>query len=146
MKNVVPAHRRHDISDETWALLEPHLLGREGAWGVSPRTIDCLSMRCSGFCERARHGGICRPITADGANMHRRFIRWRDKGVLEKLLNLLINEPDDEWLMIDTSHCKAHPYAAGVKGGHQDMSRTQGGSIPRYIWPWMRRVCRSESF
>ncbi len=42
MKNVVPAHRRHDISDETWALLEPHLPGREGACGVSLRTTDCL--------------------------------------------------------------------------------------------------------
>src|SRR5690348_12041172 len=25
------------------------------------------------------------------------------------------------------------------------MSRTKGGSTPRYIWPWMRLVCRSES-
>ncbi len=49
--------------------------------------------------------------------MHRRFIRWRDKGVWEKLLSLLINEPDDEWPMIDASHCKVHPHAAGVKGG-----------------------------
>ena len=27
------AHRRHDISDETWALLEPLLPGRAGSWG-----------------------------------------------------------------------------------------------------------------
>ena len=27
------AHRRHDLSDQTWALLEPHLPGRAGAWG-----------------------------------------------------------------------------------------------------------------
>lgn len=33
MKETVPAYRRHDISDETWALLEPHLPGRKGAWG-----------------------------------------------------------------------------------------------------------------
>ena len=25
------------------------------------------------------------------------------------------------------------------------MSRTKGGSIPKYIWPWMRMVCQSES-
>jgi hypothetical protein len=40
----------------------------------------------------------------------------------------LINEPDYEWLMIDTTHCKVHPYAAGAQGGHQGMGRTQGGS------------------
>ena len=28
-----PAHRRHDISDTVWQILEPHLLGRKGTWG-----------------------------------------------------------------------------------------------------------------
>ena len=27
------AHRRHDISDNVWHLLEPHLPGRSGSWG-----------------------------------------------------------------------------------------------------------------
>ncbi len=72
---------------------------------------------------------------------------WRDlphKGVWESLLEELIDEPDYEWLMIDASHSKVHPHASGAKGGNQDMSRTKGGSIPKYIWPWMRMVCRSE--
>ena len=59
--------------------------------------------------------------------MHRRFIRWRVKGIWEKLMEILIDEPDYEWLMIDASHCKVHPHAAGAKGGNQDMSRTKGG-------------------
>ncbi|CEK25316.1 conserved protein of unknown function [Xenorhabdus nematophila AN6/1] len=46
--------------------------------------------------------------------------------------------------MIDASHIKIHPHAAGTKGGNQDMGRTKGGSTQRYIWPWMRMVCRSE--
>lgn len=33
MKNPTPVHRRHDISEATWALLEPHLPGRKGVWG-----------------------------------------------------------------------------------------------------------------
>ena len=62
------------------------------------------------------------------SNTHRRFIRWRDKGVWEKLLEILIDDPDHEWLMIDASHCKVHPHGAGAKGGNQEMSRTKGGS------------------
>ncbi|SEJ31023.1 hypothetical protein SAMN05216318_14514, partial [Nitrosomonas eutropha] len=31
--HMTPAHRRHDISDKVWSLLEGHLPGREGAWG-----------------------------------------------------------------------------------------------------------------
>ena len=46
--------------------------------------------------------------------------------------------------MIDASHCKVHPHAAGAKGGNQDMSRTKGGSTPRFTLPWIRLVCRSE--
>ena len=87
------------------------------------------------------------PPKYDGwSNTHRRFIRWRDKDIWEKLLEVLIDEPDHEWLMIDASHCKVHPPAAGAKGGNQDRSRTKGGSTPRSIWPWMRRVGRSEFF
>ena len=57
----------------------------------------------------------------------------------------LVDDTDFEWLMIDASHCKVHPHAAGARGGNQDMSRTKGGSTPRYIWPWMRMVCRCDS-
>ena len=77
------------------------------------------------------------------SNTHRRFIRWRDKGIWEQLMEILIDEPDYEWLMIDASYCKVHPHAAGAKGGNQDMSRTKGGSTQNDIWPWMRMVCRS---
>lgn len=31
--------------------------------------------------------------------------------------------------MIDASHCKVHPYAAGARGGNQCMSRTKGGGL-----------------
>ena len=40
---------------------------------------------------------------------------------------MVIVEPDFEWLLIDTSHCKVHLYAAGAMGGHQGLSRTKGG-------------------
>lgn len=97
-----------------------------------------------GFCEP---GAPWRDLPADYGhwkNVHRRFCRWRDKGIWEKLLEVVTNKPDYEWLMIDASHIKVHPYGTGAKGGNQDMSRTKGGSIQKYIWPWMRMVCRSE--
>ena len=105
------SYHRHDISDEMWSVLEPHLPGQRGQWGT----------------------------------VHQRFIRWRRKGIWEKLLKILIDEPDDEWLMIDASHVKVHPHAAGARGGNQDMPRIKGGSTPKYIWPWMRMVYQSES-
>lgn len=30
------------------------------------------------------------------------------------MLEILADEPDFEWLMIDASHCKVHPHAVGA--------------------------------
>jgi hypothetical protein len=67
------------------------------------------------------------------------------KRCLGKLLEILINEPDYEWLMIDANHIKVHLHAAGARGGNQDMSKTKEGSTSKFIWLWMQMVCRSES-
>ena len=138
-------HRRHDISDKDWGLLEQHLPGRKGVWGgIAKNNRQFINA----VFWILRTGAPWRDLLPDfggWSNTHRRFIRWRNAGVWEKLLDVLIEDPDYEWLMIDASHCKVHPHAAGAKGGNQDMSRTKGGSTPRYTWPWMRMVCRSES-
>ena len=139
------SHRRHDISDEVWTVLEPHLPGREGLWGG---IANDNRLFINAVFWILRTGAPWRDLPPDlggWKNVHRRFCRWRDKGIWENLLDAVIDEPDYEWLLIDASHAKVHPHAAGAKGGNQDMSRTKGGSTPRYIWPWMRMVCRSES-
>jgi len=138
------AHRRHDISDRVWELLEPHLLGRKGTWGGNARNNRQF---INAVIWILRTGAPWRDLPPDlggWKNTHRRFSRWRDKGVWEKLVEILKSEPDYEWLMIDASHIKVHPHGTGAEGGNQDMGRTKGGSTQRYIWPWMRMACRSE--
>ena len=137
-------HRRHDISDQAWFLLEPHLPGKKGSWGgVATNNRQFINA----VFWILRTGAPWRDLPPDYGgwkNTHRRFCRWRDKGVWEGLLEILVNDPDYEWIMIDATHVKVHPHAAGPVGGNQDMTRSKGGLIPRYTWPWMRMVCRSE--
>jgi transposase len=114
------SHRRHDISDEVWALLEPHLPGRSGVWGGVAKDNRLF---INAVFWILRTGAPWRDLPPDyggWSNAHRRFIRWRDAGVWEKLLETLIDEPDYEWLMIDASHCKVHPCA-----------RSDGGAVFR---------------
>jgi len=125
-------------------LLESLLPGQRGQWGGvaldNRRFINAVLWIL-------RTGAPWRdlpPDYGDWKNTHRRFCRWRDKGIWEKILEALAGNPDYEWLMIDASHCKVHPHAAGAVGGNQGMGRTKGGSTQKYIWPWMRMVCRSE--
>ena len=139
------SHRRHDISDEVWALIEPHTIGNKGTWGGNAKDTRLF---INAVFWILRTGAPWRDLPPDygGWNtVQRRFCRWRDKGIWEKMLEALIDNPDYEWLMIDTSHIKVHPHGAGAVGGNQDMGKTKGGSTPKYIWPWMRMVCRSES-
>jgi len=83
------------------------------------------------------------PDYGDWKNTHRRFCRWRDKGIWEKLLESFSEEPELKWLMIDASHIKVHPHGTGARGGNQEMGRTKGGSTRSCILPWMRMVSRS---
>ena len=142
---MTKAYRRHDITDQAWALLEPHLLGREGTWGGVARDNRLFINAVFWILRTGAPWRDLPPTYGDWKNTQRRFCRWRDKGMWESLLTQLIVEPDYEWLMIDASHIKVHPHAAGARGGNQAMSVSKGGLTPRYIWPWMRLVCRSES-
>ena len=138
------AHRRHDISDQIWEKLNRHLPGSAGKVG-RPASDNRLFINAVLWVLRT--GSPWRDLPPDYGSwntVHRRFCRWRDKGVWENLLETVIDEPDYEWIMIDGSHIKVHPHAAGAVGGNQDMSITKGGSIQRYIWPWMRLVIQSE--
>jgi transposase len=137
-------YHRHDISDEVWALLEPHLSGQRGQWGGVAKDNRLF---INAVFWVLRTGAPWRDLPPDygkWGTVHQRFRRWRDSGRWEKILELLIDNEDYVWLMIDASHVKCHPDASGAVGGNQDMDRTKGGSTPRYTWPWMRLVARSE--
>jgi transposase len=122
-----PAPRRHDISHKLWAVLEPHLPGRKGSVGRPAE--DNRSLITAVF-WLLRPGAPWRALPPDLGHwkpVQRRFCRWRDTGVWETRLVILIDDPDYEWLMMETSHGKVHPQAAGARGGNQEMARPQGG-------------------
>jgi len=65
-------------------------------------------------------------------SVFKRFGRWSDKGVWDKIHQQLIQEPDMEWLLIDSTVVRAHPCAAGApkkNGGQpkQALGKSVGG-------------------
>ena len=121
---MTAAHRRHDITDQVWERLQPHLPGGPGKRGRPARDkVDAVFWNL-------RTGAPWRdlpPDYGDWKNTHRRFCRWRDRGVWADLLDEVIDDPDFEWLMIDSTHIKLHPHGTGAVGGNQAMSHTKGG-------------------
>ena len=126
---------RHDLSNKAWSVIEPYSIEIKGSWGGNARDTRLF---INAVFWILRTGALWRdlpPSYGDWKNTHRRFCRWRDKLIWEKMLEALIDEPDFEWLMIDAPHCKVHPHACGAKGGNQQMGRTKGGSTQKYTWP-----------
>ena len=60
--------------------------------------------------------------------VHRRFGRWADKGVWEKVFAALIADPSNDYVMLDASLVKAHQQAATGKKGRQ---KPGAGAFPR---------------
>ena len=136
---------RHDLSDAQWAKIEPIINERLGKWGGANANDNRVIV--NGCLWIIRTGAPWRdmpPQYGKFGAVNRRYKRWCDKHHWEYILAKLIEEPDFEWLMIDASHCKVHPHAAGAVGGNQGMERTKGGSTPRFTLRWMRMVCQCE--
>jgi transposase len=145
MKKALPAFMRHDVPNELWKKIAPHLPGRPGFWGGVAKNNRLFFNAVIWVIRTGAPWRDLPPHYGSWANTHRRFIRWRNAGVWERLLEVLIDEPDMEWLMVDATHVKAHPHAAGARGGNEAIGLTKGGETPKSIWPWMRLVFRSES-
>jgi putative transposase len=47
----------------------------------------------------------------------RRFDRWSQSGVWHRIFAALADDPDFEYLIIDSTIVRAHQHAAGAKGG-----------------------------
>jgi len=138
------AHRRHDLSDEQWLLLEKHLPGQAGSWGGIAK--DNRNFINAVFFV-LRTGTPWRDLPPDFGKwytVHSRFSRWVKSGIWEQLLSKMATNPDFEWVAIDGSHIKAHLSAMGAKGGSQDIGRTKGGLTQKFILLWTKTACQSK--
>jgi len=128
-----------------WLKLAPHLPGQPGQHGgIAHNNRKFIN----GVMWVIRTGAPWRDLPPSYGNWNsvaKRFRRWVKTGIWEQLLEILIEDKEYEWLLLDASHVKVHPHGYGAIGGNQDMGRTKGGSTPRYTWPWMRMVVSSES-
>ena len=49
--------------------------------------------------------------------VHKRFTRWAKARVWERVFKSLTGDPDNQYLMLDTTLVRAHQQAATGKGG-----------------------------
>src|SRR5947209_5743856 len=50
-------------------------------------------------------------------SVFRRFSRWSEKRVWDRIFEAVSDDPDFEYLIIDSTIVRAHQHASGAKGG-----------------------------
>lgn len=108
------------LSDEQWLRIAALLPGRSNSVGVT--ALD-NRLFMEGVLWIARTGSPWRDLPEETFGpwwrTYIRFNRWAKKGRWEKIFEALADDPDFEYVMIDSSIVRAHQHASGGKGGRR---------------------------
>lgn len=123
---------RDALRDDQWAQILPLIPGgRAGKhW---PRTDNQRFINV--LLWMARSGARWKDLPPDfGAfqTVKRRYYRWLERGLIDRLFDELGQDADLEWLMLDSTVIRAHQHAAGVP-------KKEGPESPRF-GPFKGRV------
>jgi len=119
---------RHAIKDADWDRIKHLLPGQSGQHGKVAKNNRLF---LDAVLWIAKTGAPWRDLPEYFGNWNsvwRRFDRWAKKGVWRGAFGVL-QDPDLEWVILDSTAIRAHPHAAGAK-----RNGTAAGAKP--IRPW----------
>jgi len=112
------------LTDGEWQRIEPLIPGKKGDRGRHGKDNRLF---VDGVLWLVRAGAPWRDLPEEFGNWNsvfRRFRRWAQKGVWKLLFTELGENPDLEYLIIDSTIVRAHQHAAGAKKGGPMMRRS----------------------
>jgi transposase len=108
--------RRHEIKDEDWDRIKDFLPGQPGDPGVTAKDNRLF---INAVLWIGKTGAPWRDLPerfGKWGTVWKRFDRWAQKGVWQWVFQIL-QDPDLEWLIMDSTAVRAHQHGAGKKGG-----------------------------
>jgi putative transposase len=109
--------RRHELTDQQWELISPHLPGQNHHPG---RTAQDNRLFVNAVFWIAKTGAPWRDLPerfGKSNSIFQRYNRWCRRRVWQRILEALGGDPDLEHLLLDSTIVRAHQHAAGAKGG-----------------------------
>jgi transposase len=107
---------RRVLKDEQWERIAPLLAGTAGDPG---RTASDNRLFLEAVLWMVRTGAPWRDLPeAFGSwnSVFRRFRRWAQAGIIERLFQSLSGDPDFEYALIDGTIIRVHQHGTGAKG------------------------------
>ena len=105
--------RRHEITDDHWERIKDFLPGQPGDPGVTAKDNRLF---INAVLWIAKTGAPWRDLPerfGPWGSVWKRFDRWATKGVWKRVFETL-QDPDLEWMIIDSTVIRAHQHAAGA--------------------------------
>jgi putative transposase len=105
------------LSDAQWQRISGQIIGDERSRGTSGRDNR---MFVEAVLWIVRTGAPWRDLPEAFGNWNstfRRFSRWSAKGVWNRIFAAMADDPDFEYLILDSTIVRAHQHAAGAKRG-----------------------------
>lgn len=126
-----------ELRNEQWTRILEFLKGHSGVYVGNE--AECRRF-IQGVLWVARTGAPWRDLPERYGNwnsVYRRFSRWSERGIWQAMLTHFADEPDMEWLMLDSSVVRAHMSAAGaskktVVRVHKRSDAAEAASAPRF--------------
>jgi putative transposase len=115
---------RRALTDGQWHRIEPLIPGKAGDKG---RHGDDNRLFVDAVLWLVRAGAPWRDLPEEFGkwnSVFKRFRRWAKKGVWKRLFSELGENPDLEYLIIDSTIVRAHQHAAGAQKGGAKMRRS----------------------
>jgi transposase len=106
--------RRHEIPDEHWERIKDLLPGQAGDPGVTAKDNRLF---VNAVLWIAKTGAPLRDLPerfGPWNSVWKRFDRWSKKGVWKRVFEML-QDPDLEWMILDSTVVRAHQHAAGAE-------------------------------
>jgi transposase len=105
------------LRDEQWRRIEGLCVGKDSDPGGTGRDNRRF---VEAVLWIVRTGSPWRDLPAIFGNWNsvwRRFDRWSQAGIWHRMFAALSDDPDFEYLIVDSTIVRAHQHAAGAKGG-----------------------------
>ena len=121
--------RRYGLRDDQWDRIMNLLPGRRGTVGV---TASDNRLFVEAVLYRYRAGIPWWDLPerfGDWKNVHRRFSRWAETGVWERVFQHLAADADNEYAMIDSTIVRAHQHSAGAQKKTVRTRRSGGRAV-----------------
>ncbi|MGI9383411.1 MAG: IS5 family transposase [Methyloligellaceae bacterium] len=121
--------KRYELSDQQWQQICELVPGKAGDPGRSGRDNRLFVNGVLWVLRSGAHWHDLPPRYGKWKSVHKRFTRWAEAGVWERIFATLTADPDNDYLMLDSTLVRAHQQAANRKRGdrNQALGRSRGG-------------------